>query len=323
VTLATVGVVLSAGLIGLGSYGLFNQLGLAVPLTWCLVFGALISPTDPVAVLGIMRSAGAPRSLEVKVVGESLLNDGVGVVLFTILLAVARGSTAHGEEPGAGHFLQTAFVEVAGGLLLGLVAGYLAYRAMRSLDEPNLEILISVALVMGVSLLSFRLHASAPLACVVAGLFIGNHGRRFAMSDRTRTALDLVWEFLDEGLNAVLFLLVGLEVVVAVRYEAPSLAAGVLMIPLALGARAVSVALPIEALRRVESFTPGVVRVLTWGGLKGGISVALALSLPAFPGRAVVLTVTYVVVLFSIIVQGLTVGRVVRLVATGAADSDS
>jgi monovalent cation:H+ antiporter, CPA1 family len=308
-SLATVGVLISTALIGVGSWLLFSAAGAAVPLAWCLVFGALISPTDPIAVLGIMRSAGAPDSLEIKVVGESLFNDGMGVVVFSVLLAAASGAGGRGVDPGAA--LQVLGSEVIGGILLGLVSGYLVYRAMATLHEPNLEVLLSVALVMGLTFAAFQLHVSAPLACVVAGLFIGNHGRRFGMDDATRQALDVVWSFADETLNAVLFLLVGLEVF-ALTFEGRHLAAAVVMVPLALLARFVTVLVPVSVLRLRRSFTPGVVRILTWGGLRGGISVALALSLPRFEGRDAVLVATYGIVLFSLLVQGLTIGRLIR-----------
>jgi CPA1 family monovalent cation:H+ antiporter len=308
-SLATVGVLVSTALIGVVSWLLFGLVGIEISLAWCLVFGALISPTDPIAVLGIMRSAGVPASLEIKVVGESLFNDGVGVVVFSLLLAAAGGASSPAAHvPG---LLEVLLVEVVGGIALGLAAGYLVYRIMASLEEPNLEVLLSVALVMGITFLAFQVHASAPLACVVAGLFIGNHGRRFVMSVPTRQALDVVWSFLDETLNAVLFLLVGLEVF-ALRLEALYVLAAVLMVPLGLLARFVAVLLPVSVLRLGRSFTPGVVRILTWGGLRGGISVALALSLGSFTGRDAVLAATYAMVLFSLLVQGLTIERLIR-----------
>jgi CPA1 family monovalent cation:H+ antiporter len=311
-SLATVGVLVSTAVIGAGSWALFRAAGLDVALAWCLVFGALVSPTDPIAVLGIMKSAGVPQSLEIKVVGESLFNDGMGVVVFSLLLAAAAGRDAHGLAPV--HVLEVFLVEVVGGVLLGLVCGYLVYRLMATLEETNLEVLLSVALVMGVTFAAFQLHASAPLACVVAGLFIGNHGRRFSMGESTRRALDTVWSFLDETLNAVLFLLIALEVF-AIRLELPFLRAALLMIPLALLARLLAVALPISALRLRQAFTPGAVRILTWGGLRGGISIALALSLPSFDGRDAILVATYAIVLFSLLVQGLSLGPVIRRVA--------
>jgi len=317
--LASVGVALSTLAVAGGSFFVFRAVGPEVPFAVCLVFGALISPTDPVAVLGILKTLGVPRSLEIKIAGESLFNDGIGVVAFLVLGALAFGG-AHGAT-GAPNVVEIFAVEVLGGLLLGLVAGAVCYAAMKSLDHPNLEVLFSVALVMGITSLAFQLHTSAPLACVVAGLFIGNRGRRFAMSDEVRSALDHVWSFLDEALNAVLFLLIGLEVL-AVRFEGSHLLAAVLVIPLALGARLASVAAPLRLLRGLRyAFTPGAVSILTWGGLKGGISVALALSLrPRFEAAGAIatydaiLSATYAVVLFSIVVQGLTVGHLVRRV---------
>ena len=224
-----------------------------------------------------------------------------------------HGSHGHGSM-GGGAIALLVLEEVAGGVLLGLGAGYLTYLAMRSLDEPHLEVLMSVALVMLLTTVALRLHVSAPLACVVAGLFIGNTGRMFAMSKKTEETLDLVWEFIDEALNAILFLLVGLEVVLLFELDLQTgllIAAG-LAVPLALVARFISVAVPIKTVGRVDGFKEGAIRVLTWGGLKGGISVALALSLPDFEGRAAVLCSTYSIVIFSIIVQGLTVGRLVE-----------
>jgi len=314
-SLATAGVLISTAIIGCGSYWLFQLAGITIALPYCLVFGALISPTDPIAVLGIMKTAGAPKRLEVKVAGESLFNDGIGIVVFSVLLATAVGSDP--EQMNlvsiAGMFL----TEVVGGVGLGLVAGLAVYQAMKTVDEPNLEMLLSLALVMGITAIAFALHTSAPLACVVAGLFIGNHGRRFAMSDRVTEALDLFWSFTDHTLNSILFLFLGLEVWV-LTYEPRSLSAVALMIPLTLLGRLVCVWIPVRLLRRRYDLVPGTVSILTWGGLRGGISVALALSLPPFEGRDAVLTATYGIVVFSILVQGLTVGSVIRRVGGGA-----
>ncbi len=307
VGLAVVGTIVSTVVVAFVSHAVFRAMGVPIAFAWCLVFGALISPTDPIAVLGIMKTAGAPATLETKVAGESLFNDGVAVILFSLLLAAATGR----NDPDAVG-VATVFVrEVVGGIGLGLGAGYLVFLAMRRLDEPNLEILLSVALVMGLTAAAFQLHTSAPLACVAAGLLIGNTGRALAMSARTREALDLVWSFIDETLNAALFLLVGLELVVLSRTDGQA-AAGLLMIPVALVARYLAVLVPLSALRLRRSFTPYAVAILTWGGLKGAISVALALSLPPFPGRDTVVIATYAVVVFSIVVQGLTVGPLIR-----------
>ncbi|MFQ5718784.1 MAG: cation:proton antiporter [Acidobacteriota bacterium] len=320
--LATVGVVLSTVLVGLGSFVLFSATGLPVPLPYCLVFGALISPTDPIAVLGIMKSLGVPRSLEIKVAGESLFNDGVGVVVFSLLVAAAGGNAANHAAGHAGPDLvsvSTVFAqEVLGGIALGLLSGFIVYRAMKRLDEPNLEVFLSFGLVMGIAVTAAHLHTSAPLACVIAGLFIGNHGRRFAMSERTSRALDLVWAFIDHALNAILFLLIGLEVVASVSGTPAHLIAAVLLIGIVLGARLVSVWLPVRLLSWRIRFTPGAVTLLTWGGLKGGISIALALSLPDFPGRPAVVTATSCIVAFSVVVQGLTIGPLIRRIIPGA-----
>jgi CPA1 family monovalent cation:H+ antiporter len=309
--LATVGVVVSTAVVGVLAYAVLAAVGHPVPLAWCFVFGALISPTDPIAVLGILKTAGASRTLSAKITGESLLNDGVGVVVFTAMLAVA-GAGGHG--PGAETELVDIAVlfveEVAGGALLGLAAGYAAYRMMRSIDHFPLEVLITVALVLGTYSLAGALHVSGPIAVVVAGILTGNHGKRMAMSDATADHVASFWTLNDEILNAVLFLLIGMEVL-AVNLEPSHLLAGALLVPVCLLARLVSVAAPISLLGLWRDYSRGTIPVLTWAGLKGGISIALALSLPPFPDKTLIVTGTYVVVLFSIVVQGLTIGRVV------------
>jgi len=314
--LATVGTMLATAGMGGAAYFLFTNQGIGISLIFCMVFGALIAPTDPVAVLGIMRAAGAPKALETKVIGESLFNDGIGVVIFALLVSVATGGAGdhhHGAEAmTAGSVALLMAQEVIGGVLLGLVMGYGAYRALRSINQPNLEILISVATVAVINMIAFKLHTSSPLACVIAGLFIGNRGRYFAMEDTTREHLDIVWSFIDEALNALLFLLVGMEIL-SLKYSHDILIVSLAMIPLALGVRLVSVSVPLAGLKALKvHFTKGTTRVLTWGGLKGGISIALAMSLPEFEGRDAVLGATYAVVVFSIIVQGTTVGRLIE-----------
>jgi CPA1 family monovalent cation:H+ antiporter len=305
--LATVGVVTSTLVVGTLAWLLFGGLGLAVPFAFCLLFGAIVSPTDPIAVAAILKDAGVPPTLLTKITGESLFNDGVGVVVFLLLLGIATG---RGDASAAGAF-ELFTVEVFGGLAFGAATGWIAYHMLRSVDNYSVEILVTLALVTGGYALANHLHLSGPLAMVVAGLLLGNRGRALAMSDETRGRLDSFWELVDEFLNAVLFVLIGVEVVV-VELGGPLLLAGALAIPLVLLGRWVSVALPVTVLRAVREFSPHVVSVLTWSGLKGGISVALALSLPPGPYRAVIVTATYVVVCFSIIVQGLTVKRVVR-----------
>ncbi len=309
--LATVGIAVSTITAAALAYGVFTALGLDVGWRWCLVFGALISPTDPIAVLGIMKQAGAPRDLEVKVVGESLFNDGVGVVIFLALLGYATAGEGHGPPVTALSVTGLLVQEVVGGVLVGLAFGYAAYRALKTLDEANLEILISVATVLGLNLVATRLHVSGPLAAVVAGLMLGNSGRYLAMSESTRRHLDIVWYFVDEALNALLFLLIGLEVF-AIELEPSTLLAAVLLIPLVLVARTVGVGVPLTVLRRQLALAPGTTQVLIWGGLKGGVSVALAMKLPPSDTRDILLTAAYATVVFSILVQGLTVGRLIR-----------
>jgi len=320
--LASLGLLLSTAVVGGGSWLVFEVFGLGVPFWYAVVFGALISPTDPVAVLGIMRAAGAPKEIELKIVGESLFNDGFAVVLFSALLAVAAGGAGGHDAIGAFGLGTLIVQEVIGGVGLGLTLGFATYHAMQTLDDPDLEIMMSVALVMAITVVGVKLHVSAPLGCVVAGLLLGNRGRELAMSDRTSRDLDIVWSFIDESLNAVLFLLIGLEVF-AIPFEGTNLGAALAMIPLAVAARFLAVTAPLTIYQVRRSFRRGARRILGWGGLKGGISIALAMSLPEFPGRSAVLTATYAVVVFSILVQGLTVGTLIeRIVAGGRASAE-
>jgi len=303
-TLAVVGTILSTLITGTLGYWLFQWVGLPLPFLYCLLFGALISPTDPIAVMGVLRQAKLPKALEMKIVGESLFNDGVGVVIFLVVLNLLPRASV-----GALDVLALFAQEALGGAALGLVLGYAAFRMLRSVDSYQVEILITLALVMGSFAVADLLHTSGPIAVVVAGLLIGNHGRRFAMSKTTVEHLDSFWELLDEMLNAVLFVLIGLEVLV-LTFQTTYLVAGLVAIPLVLAARWISVALQVRALAVRRKFSARTTTILTWGGLRGGISVALALSLPAGPMRDAVVTITYAVVVFSILVQGLTIGRV-------------
>jgi len=305
--LATAGVLSATFMIGYMAYWVFALFGIEIPLIYCLLFGALISPTDPIAVLGILKQAGAPKTLETKIAGESLFNDGVAVVVFLVLLQVAMGDGDVTVLSIAGLFAQ----EVVGGVAFGLGIGSLAYWMLKQVDDYTVEVLITLALTMGGYTLAEALHISAPIAIVVAGLLIGNQGRKFAMSDITREHLDNFWVLVDEVLNAVLFVLIGMEVLV-LNYQQSYLWAGLLMIPLILIARLVAVGVPVGIMRRYREFSPMAVSIMTWGGLRGGISVALALSLPSGEVRNVLLTVTYIVVAFSIIVQGLTIGPLVK-----------
>jgi len=307
-SIATVGVAIATFVVGFATYAVARVVGIDMPLPWCLVFGALIAPTDPVAVLGMLKSIEIPKSLQAKIAGESLFNDGVGVVVFTIVVAVAAGDD--GDTSSAYHIVELFLREAVGGALLGLAAGYIAYRAMKSIDEYNLEVLITLALVAATYSIALAVHVSGPIAVVVAGLLVGNHGTRYAMSDTTREHVTTFWSLPDEILNAALFLLIGFEVVV-LDITGPVLWLMALAIPSVLLARFLAVAGPITALRLRKSFSRGTIPVLTWGGLRGGISVALALSLPEGAYKGPILAVTYGVVVFSIIVQGLTFKRVV------------
>lgn len=305
--LATVGVVISTVLVATGFWVAARLLGVEMAFAWALVFGALISPTDPIAVLSILRSVRVPESLEIKIAGESLFNDGVGVVAFVILLEVAL----QGHAPDVLAAGRIFVVEVLGGIAMGVAAGAVAVRAMRSIDNYPVEVLISLALVAGLYAAALRLGMSGPLAVVAAGLLVGNRGAATAMSDLTHRYLFGFWELVDELLNSVLFLLIGLEVLV-LSVDRLEVELGVVAIGIALAARLVSVSLPMLAPPLRRAFGRGSIRMLTWGGVRGGISVALALALPEMPAREPILVATYAIVIFSIIVQGLTIAPLAR-----------
>jgi CPA1 family monovalent cation:H+ antiporter len=303
--LALLGTLLSTVLVGFGMWVLLPVVGLGLPLAYCLLFGALISPTDPIAVMGILKSANAPKELELVISGESLFNDGVGVVIFSLLL----GMLVSGITPTAGQALELLLHEAGGGLLFGLVLGYVTFRLLKSVDSYQVEVLLTLAAVMGGYAFASKLHVSGPLAMVVAGLIIGNHGRALAMSDTTRRYLDMFWELIDEILNATLFVLIGMEVLL-VTFSLNELVAAAVAVSVTLLARLLTVGLPARFLQRAINLPRGSWKVLTWGGLRGGISVALALSLPPGPERDIVVALTYGVVVFSILVQGLSIGHV-------------
>lgn len=310
--LATIGVLVSVAVVGVLTWLALDRLGLHQSLLVCFTFGALISPTDPVAVMGLLKELRAPPSLEAQIAGESLFNDGVGVVVFLGLASMADLSGAvQADSRGMDWSALAIFAtrEVVGGIALGVALGYVGYRALKSIDDHPLELLITLALVMFLYALSFWIHVSGPIGVVVAGLLIGNPGRKFAMSDRTREHVDAFWSMIDEVLNAVLFLLLGLEVL-AVEHWSDVLVPALLAVPICLVGRGISVALPVAAMRVRGSLQRGLVPVLTWSGLRGGISVALVLALPRFPGKEILLASTYAVVVFSVLVQGLTVRRV-------------
>lgn len=316
--LATAGVVLSTVLVGMGFYYTAPLLGIGLPFIYCLLFGALIAPTDPIAVLGLLRKAGVEKSLQTRITGESLFNDGTGVVLFLTLLGLISGA----GEPSVPQALWLLLREVAGGLVFGIVVGLAGFYLLKSIDSYAVEILITLSMATAGYSAAEALHLSAPIAVVVMGLIVGNHGKRFAMSDRTREQLFSFWELIDELLNLLLFGLIGLEVI-ALSLSARDLLPALIAIPIVLAARGISVALPIGALRQVRQFSPHTIKLMTWGGLRGGISIALALSLPVFPGRETVIAATYVVVIFSILVQALTLGPLVRRLGASAPAGDN
>ena len=305
--MSTLGVLITTFLFGYASFYIFSYVGVHVPLIYCLAFGALISATDPIAVLGILKTSGAPKSLTVKCIGESLFNDGVAYVVFIVLSGIAVGTTE--LDPLA---ISILFVEEAfGGVAFGLLIGGVAYGMLKSIDNYQVEVLITLALVLGGYAFAQHIHISGPIAIVVAGLMIGNHGRMFAMSSQTRDHLDTFWELIDEILNAVLFVMIGIEIL-AINYSPLVFISGLILIPTLLIARLISTSLLLGVLKFKYTFTPHAELLLTWGGLRGAISVALALSIPEGPEREVILLATYSIVVFSILVQGLTIGRLVN-----------
>lgn len=310
---ATVGVLISTFLVGGLVYALtllFNQ---PIDFIYCLLFGALISPTDPIAVLGILKEANAPKKLEIKIVGESLFNDGVGVVVFLVIFSVAK------QGIDAVSFGDVAFLfveEVGGGIGLGLLLGWVAFRLMKTVDHYETEVMITLALVMGGYSLASYLHFSGPLAIVVAGLFIGNKSPEIAWSETTQGYVDKFWELIDVFLNAILFVLIGFELLI-VSVETSYIIFGLITIPVALLARYIALSGPIALFQKKLDFSPKTGLLMTWGGIRGGISIALALSLEPQMSREFFLTVTYIIVVFSIIGQGLTLGPLVKRVLKG------
>ena len=317
--LAFFSTLLSTFIVGLAAWYVLPLIGISMPLLYCLLFGALISPTDPIAVMGILKSAGIPKNLELVISGESLFNDGVGVVIFSILMSMLLIGEAPTFHEGLGLLMH----EAGGGLLYGLLIGYITFHLLRSIDNYQVEVMITLAAVMGGYVLASKLHVSGPLAMVVAGLVVGNHGRELAMSDTTRLYVDMFWEMIDDILNAVLFVLIGMEVML-IAFSWSLFAAGLAMVIMTLIARALTVWVPVHYLPGYFKLPRGAGLVLTWGGLRGGISVALALSLPSGGERDVILSLTYCSVVVSILVQGLTVGKLAAKVTVpeaGAVDS--
>ncbi len=316
-SLATIGVILSTFLIAVIIYYSINLIGLNISFPFALVFGALISPTDPVAVLGLLKSMkNVPESLKIKIAGESLFNDGVGIVVFSVIITFALSEINQTENTLNLFFITKFFVmEVFGGILLGLVSGFLAYIAIKSINDFALEIMITLALVMVTYLIAIESHVSGPLAVVIAGIIIGNFGFKKGMSDITRKHVNIFWLIIDEILNAGLFLLIGLEIL-AISFNYNTILASLIAIPAVLFSRLISVGIPITLLGLKKDFSRGAVPLLTWGGMKGAISVALALSIPDIPERETIIAMTYSVVIFSIIIQGLTMKRLIQYFLT-------
>ncbi len=314
-SLATAGILLSAFFIGTAFYYVLRLVGIPLSYGFCLVFGALISPTDPVATLAILDQVKSNRAMYTKIAGESLFNDGVGVVVFIIAL-----KSAGGGRSGPLAILGLIGTEAVGGILFGLAAGWVTYRLLKTVDNYTVEILLTLALVVGGYALATLIHVSGPLAMVVAGLLIGSRGRAVAMSETTRHNLDLFWELVDDFLNAALFVWMGLEILV-LSFTWRHLLAGLAAIPVALLARFLSVGSTVGLLELGRRFEPGAVRVLTWGGLRGALAVAMALSIPPGPARDLIVPVTYVVVVFSVLVQGLTIRPLLTRAGATAADS--
>ncbi|MFT5571875.1 MAG: CPA1 family monovalent cation:H+ antiporter [Cryomorphaceae bacterium] len=306
-SLATVGVCLSTFLVATATFYLLAILNLDLPYIYCLLFGALISPTDPIAVMATVKSLGVDKELETTIAGESLFNDGVGVVVFMVLVMLLQSP----EQISVSHVTMIFLEEAVGGILFGLVLGGVGYYLTNSIDNYKVEVLITLALVMGGYSLAVYLHTSGPIAIVVAGLLTGNVLRAHAMSDVTRRSVDDFWELIDEILNVILFALIGLEMLI-IPFEGLWFIAGLALIVVVLAARVVSVGVPIRLIGLRTAVAPHLVKILVWGGLRGGISVALALSLPAGEFRDLVLVLTYVIVVFSIVVQGLTIGPFIR-----------
>ncbi|MCJ7468587.1 MAG: sodium:proton antiporter [Maribacter sp.] len=310
---STLGVLVSTFLVGSSMYYVLQLFGFGIPYVHCLLFGALISPTDPIAVLGILKKAGVPKKLEAKIVGESLFNDGIGVVVF---LTILRFASPLQERVSFLGILELFGIEVIGGIVFGVLVGWVTYRLMRSIDDYDIEVMITLAAVMTGTVVAQHLHLSAPLAMVSAGLVVGNDTlRNSSMSEITETYVDKFWELIDILLNTLLFVLIGMEILV-LTFQLNYIFAGLLAVPIVLICRYASLLLPINFFRKKLDFVPNTTLIMTWGGLRGGISIALALGLTVEMNRNLFLVMTYVVVIFSIIVQGLTIGRFVKKLAS-------
>ena len=306
VIFSTVGVIISTFAVAFGTFYLLPLVGIQMPFIYCLVFGALISPTDPVAVLSILKQANVSKSLETKVAGESLFNDGMAVVVFTVVLQLAIGKDIDLNVENIGLLLLR---EAGGGLLLGVLLGYSASRALRVVDDYIISVLITLSVVMGGYLIAREMHISAPLAMVAAGLFMGNFSESFKMKSETQDYLIKFWELIDEIMNAVLFLFIGFELLL-IKDLNEYLVAGGICIMIVLLARWIAIFIPTKFMAFKYRFSPQTVKVLVWGGIRGGVSIALALSIPVKKYSQIIISITYCVVVFSIIVQGLTIAKV-------------
>lgn len=312
---ATLGVLVSTFLVGIFMYYMLSLLGFQINFIYCLLFGALISPTDPIAVLGILKKANAPKKLEAKIVGESLFNDGVGVVVFLTIFSIAKSPNSAIDVT---EILQLFGVEVLGGIVLGLILGYVTYKLLKSIDNYEVEVIITIATVMGGSLLAHKLHMSAPLAMVTAGLIVGHDTvRNSSMSEITEAYVDKFWELIDVLLNTILFVMIGMEMLI-LTFEVNFIIAGLIAVPLVLLCRYISLWLPIKFYAKKLQFVPNTNLIMTWGGLRGGISIALALTLTQDMHRELFLVITYVIVVVSIIGQGLTVEPIIKRLTKNA-----
>lgn len=311
--LATFGILVSTFAVGTIAYLILPFFGWNVGYIYCLLFGALISPTDPIAVMGILKNSGAPKSLRTTIVGESLFNDGTAIVIFSMLLGILM----LGHEPSALEISALFAQEAIGGVLYGAAIGLIGVAMLRTIDQHQVSVMITLAMVFGGSALAVKLHVSSPIAMVVAGLILGNYGRNLAMSENSRRYVDSFWELVDDILNALLFVLIGLELLV-LPFSWLHIGAALLLVIVVLGSRLMTVGPAILLLRHKHlggrQIDKGAIRILTWGGLRGGISVALALSLPISPERDLIIVLTYIVVLTSILVQGLSIGKVVNII---------
>lgn len=304
---STISVIISTFIIGFAAYYILNFFEIQISLINCLLFGSLISPTDPIAVLSILKSAGVPKSLETKIAGESLFNDGVAVVVFMTILHLSKPGTEVSFSSISLLFGQ----EALGGLVLGAAIGWLGYRLIASIDNYQVEVLITLAVVMGGYTLAHFVHVSGPLAMVVAGLITGNQGKSFGMSETTANYIDKFWELIDEILNAILFVLIGLELLI-IQTNKTVLSIAFMFIGLVLLTRYISVFIPSILIRLKEKIDQRTLLIMTWGGLRGGISIALALSVPNDFNKEILVTITYVIVCFSILVQGMTIGKMAQ-----------